>query len=202
MGVYDDYCLICGGPIRKPDDEFTILTKQEGKKYIKNNKLTIDTKFFKKECSDGEIEYTPFTFKYLKWIEQILVITNDGVFNTTLNEDGIYETDEKTYCSVKDLVKNKKLFNYEAGVVCHKMCYNIIKKQLRISIKYKDIENIIDNNSSILANKNVYGEMKKYSFSQFFNYFTCLIENPELLDIKNIKNIERILVIWKKIYKI
>lgn len=202
MGVYDDYCLICGGPIRKPDDEFTILSKQEEKKYIKNNKLIIDTKFFKRESNNREIKYTPSTIKYLKWVEKILVITNDGVFNTELSEDGIYNTDEKIYSSVKDLVKNKKLFNYDAGAVCHKLCYNIIKKQLGKSIKYKDIENIIDNNSSILKNKNIYGDMEKYISSQFFNYFTCLVEDPWLLDIKNTKNTKRILEIWKKIYKI
>lgn len=201
MGVYDDYCLICGGPIRAPEDEFTVLSKKEEKKYIKDNKLTVDTKFFKKESFDGDAAYTPFTLKYLKWVEKLLVITNDGVFNTEIEEDGVYKTDKKLYCSVKSLVKDKKLFNYSAGVVCHKVCYNIIKKELGISIKYKDIEKKIDNYLSVLKNKNVYKDMKKYSFTHFFEYFSCLIEDPWLLDIKNKKNIERILGIWRKILK-
>ena len=156
-----------------------------------------------------------------KWCDNIYLITdnkviknidnlNSGDYGSYQNKDSYYETQQFMWD------KNNR------ALICHKSCYDLINKELKYKLKIDDIKEKLNDNSLLQT----YGKVTdKYTGYQDFPWTAMILnEDPytnfEMIAIlnkklqinannlnflmnplKNVKNSQRILKIWKPIIK-
>ena len=94
----------------------------------------------------------------------------------------------------------------QAGIVCHKACWELLYKELGYKMKHSDVwpqqlfgTNLLKRNEYITIS---YGGMKSYH-DQFFDMYSCLGGTPWMVQDPRIctKNAKRILQIWKPLVR-
>lgn len=179
MGIWDEYCLICGGPLWN--------------NFIKG-----------KDMYD---EHTGLSHSIIKkdynWLNDLYLILSSGlIISTTV--DNHYESGEFKIKGKKYVITPLNYHNSNAGddygIVCHRDCYKLLSDKLNYELRFNNICRLLDTGNSLIKNKSGYGVMVKYQ-SQFFNYYDAHTQNAWLLEspLKNKKNMERILKMWGKI---
>lgn len=157
-----------------------------------------------------------------KWCDEILLITENQVININNLIEGDYG---RYYNKNKSYETQKFMWNDDnKSLVCHKSCYNLIYKKFKYKLKLDDIKNKL-NNYSLLSNYgpvvNKYIGYQEFPWtsmilnenSRFFtNFESIMIKNKKLKinnlninfltnPLKNKKNADRIINIWKPIIK-
>ena len=230
MGVHDSYCVICGITTTKipwykndidelkdilKSGEFRIPSKGKYPGRLGKKTKKIDSKLsenYKKYISDVKKLKSKF-----KWLDQIYLITDNKVIKNTNNlEVGDYGNFDK-YETHK--------FIWEDGVralVCHKSCYELLNKKLKYKLEINDVINKLDDHS-LLSNYGKYVTIftghQEFPWTamilnipNFINFENIMILNKKLeIDkntrnflfdpLKNKKNADRIINIWKPIIK-
>lgn len=90
----------------------------------------------------------------------------------------------------------------EHGIICHQVCYNLLRKHLNFNLKFAHVCRQLRDFSSILKRK--YPIIEKYSFDQEFNLDQCIKDGKGWLLLnpyKNKKNRDRILKMWRPLAK-
>lgn len=141
MGVWDQHCLVCGGPL------FLYHAPDEEDKLAKYNRL-----------KDNGID----------WLEDLLFISNreervtGGKMDS--NVGGEYVKDDVVYhVHPIDFQESK---DGEYGIIMHTNCFNCIKKHLHHEIRFADIARRLAEYDSTLSKHRYYPVAKKY-FGQF-----------------------------------
>lgn len=181
MGAWDEICLICGGPIKNPL-----------KKGFEVYNPKTDT-----------IHKSPKTHKGSEWLEDLILITYDdkhiNVKSNKYSDYGYFYHNNVKYIITsigwKD-IDGKKL---SIAIMVHKKCYNLIKRELKYTIKFDDIVNILDKTNNLIKNKKVYGIASKY-WGQMYDFFNVLKKDAWLLEMK-VDNRKRIISGWKPLIK-
>jgi hypothetical protein len=179
MGVWDEYCFVCGGPLRNP---FT-----KGKSVYDVDKKHHDVL---------EHSVTHTITKY-KWLDKLIVINSEEkiykVDGSTYGNYGVFELDN---VNLSVTPANWHECDYDYGVVCHVDCHKVINKVFGYKIMFANVCRLLRPFNSLL--KTNYREMQKYSGEQDFNAYDChthygwMLESP----LKNKRNCDRIVLIW------
>uniref|UniRef100_A0A6C0LJH8 Uncharacterized protein n=1 Tax=viral metagenome TaxID=1070528 RepID=A0A6C0LJH8_9ZZZZ len=169
MGVWDLYCVICGA--------------------------VCDRGGYTDE-DDNDIEHIVFKQKYA-WLDKIFILLehNDLVVSGEVNLGNSTLT-SKNYPIVETIRESTKKIPF--GVPCHKACHQLLKKYLKYNLKLSDIDKKLNWGGVTMLK---WGIMKRYH-SQFFDFHRLIDDNNEWLiesPLKNTKNRERILKLWKPI---
>lgn len=182
MGYWEEYCLICGGP-------------------LKNN-------FAKgKEIYDSETDTSStIIIKEYDWLNYLYFIQSNG---DILKTDGSAYTDngeivinKKAYV-ITPIHYHSKFKNAAGyGVICHQDCYDLLKTKLKYNLQFGDVCRLLGEYNCLLKQKSKYGAMEKYVW-QDFDYLRAHEENSYLLEspLINKKNQQRVLKIWTPLVK-
>lgn len=177
MGIWDEYCLICGGPIINYFDGNTVMYDDNDNEIICNKK-----------------EYN--------WLNNlILILSNEQIIKLTgkhYADSGKFVLNNKLYI-VTPINYHSKWINHDGyGVICHQDCYKLIEYNLHHKILFSNIAKLLHTGNCLLKNISKYKPMDKY-ISQLFDYYHADQQNKWLLDnpLKNNENKKRILNIWK-----
>ena len=188
MGIWDEYCLVCGGPLKNDLIKGEILYDTSDNEYI-----------------------VPKTMAEYNWLNKLYLISRSGVKIPA--EASQYES--SGYFVVNGLIftvtplnwhqnpylKNGKGFDY--GIVCHRACYNLLSQELHYGLIFGDVCRLLNENNCLLNPVSKYGKMAEY-IGQIFDIFKADVENNWLLSnpISNTENSERILKIWTPLVKV
>lgn len=178
MGIWDEYCLICGGPIRNDFDGVQEIYSDES-----------DTDYKAK-------------IKEYDWLNKLfLILSNNKIMkanNKQYNSYGEIVINRKVYTITP--------FNYHQdwkyvdgyGVVCHQDCYNLLEKSLKYELLFSDVCQLLAEGNSLLKQQSKYAPMNKY-ISQIFKFYYADRDNEWILEspLENSDNKKRILNIWK-----
>lgn len=199
MGVWDEFCLICAGPLRNKID-------QAFKPYSIKDKV-IDNHDYDK--------YKPIIKKLdsaCKWLDSLYIIssTEDKLQTIGKNytETGSFVVNNDVYIVTplnwhmeKQMVRIKNKFkdvdtNY--GVVCHQDCYNFLKKNLNYKLQFSDVSRLLAVNTCHLKKVKLYKPADKY-IDQDYDYVNAVKTDVWILfsPLKDKQNASRILRIWK-----
>ena len=155
MGFWDDYCIICGGPL-----------------------------------------YTYNKQKY-SWLKHIYGLSHTGkTYKLNRNKNDRFI---KTFAIHPYLWHSKKAKDY--GVVCHKICYHLLKKDLKLNLKFAHVCRKLRDGIALLKKR--YPIIYKYHL-QFFEIENCINDGKEWLLLnpyKCDKNRNRILKMWRPLAK-
>ena len=155
MGIWNEYCLICGGPI-------------------------INTFFIDNDKGKS----TKITKKEYDWMNKLFLISNDNkLLQTTGNvydSVGGFVIQSKYYI-ITPLNYHAGFDNDGYGLICHQDCYNLIKKKLNHELVFANVCRILSEGSSTLKQLSKYKPMDKY-INQFFEYSSAINEYPWLLN--------------------
>jgi hypothetical protein len=199
MGVWDEVCVVCAGPLRNKIDSafkpYTIKNKVIDKFDYENYKSVI--KKLETPCKwlenlyiiSSTEEKLPIIGKYYTETGSF-VINNDVYIVTPLNWNM-----EGVMVRIKGKFKDVKP---KHGIVCHQDCYNFIKKNLNYSIKFSDVSRLLADNACHLKKVTVYRPADKY-IGQDYDYVNAVKDNVWILfsPLKDKQNASRILEIWK-----
>lgn len=180
MGIWDEYCVICGGPLMNM--------------YKKGRKIYDPT-------TDSEIQIIR---SGCDWLEKVMMITSDNqtIRNCKWNSmsSDIVNCGQKKYV-ITPVNYHARLYDQDGyGVVCHNDCYELIETKLKHKLVFANVCRMLDKLNCLLKKKSAYGKITKY-YSQFFDYYTANKENSWLLQspLSNKENRERILKSWTKL---
>lgn len=177
MGVWDEYCVICGGPLRND--------------YIKGEILH--------DFGDNdeiEIEVDETNHKY-DWLGKLYIITSEehivSANHSQYDQSGSFDIGNTNYVIARPLWHSAIKYGDGYGYVCHKDCYHFIDNHFRHKLQFGDLCR-----SEYKYSK--YGLMKKY-MRQDFRFFTVNRDNPWLIEspLYNNMNASRIISIWTKL---
>jgi hypothetical protein len=186
MGVWTEFCLCCGLAFDTYNESFlTQVYDEESLKILINTKLpntrwlhnAIGINRFEKIVPLGQYDdYGGFESKH-------------GIFNTITNI--VNENYEK---------------NQDYGIVCHRVCYDIIRKYLFATLSFNVIWPMLlkQKNLGNMLTSLKYGIVKKYDNQDFDlpqlvqDHNEWMLENP----LKSTKSRDRILKIMKPLSKI
>lgn len=176
---WDSYCCICGNSCKNVDIEYLTELFEVYNEYTKNkNVIKIDILEIKN------------IVKKLKWTKKTFSLLPTNI---------IYNSTNKIECENYLPFKDSSYFddNILNGVLIHQDCWNFIKNNYNIELKYKDLPiRYIDNDKNPPLYNINYGEITKY-WSQDFMYDELYLDkniymlDSPLLNI-NKKNIIRI----------
>ncbi len=188
MGVWDEYCVLCAGPIR--------------------NHLQ---KGWPANFETGEL--LKKTRNEYNWLEKLYIVTNSekvlkingtsydnsGAF--IIKKDSKYPPNPNNLCIITPDLWHEYLSGNKYGIVCHQDCYHLIETKLHHKIQFANICRLLAELNCVLKSKSKYGLIKKYSFRQDFDWFNADKENSWLLQspLKNKDNATRILSTWKSL---
>jgi hypothetical protein len=168
MGVWSDYCLVCGGPFRNTCWD---------------------------EDGDDEIDYPELAWLCQSYtIDQDEGLHKTGLIDcgTPHLDNGSTETNFHT-CPMNWEDGD----DFKPAVACHRICYKLIKKELGYRIKFSDVKDLLDDLLCVFADKKSYGRMHKYSFGQEFESEAFTKDKWLLTDpTTNEKNKARIIKTW------
>lgn len=178
MGVWDQYCLICG-------------VTASSMQYIYRS---------------DEIVRAQCESKNYKWLKNILIITNmEKIIETSsenYNNYGGYTVGKTTY-NVSPVgwhlvSEPSEILNDKYGIACHKNCYSLLKDKLNYKLRFGDVCKFLDPITGILKS----GYIAKY-IRQDFPVIEVLGELPWIMEnpLSNRKNSARICKIWKPLIK-
>jgi len=186
MGIWDVYCVICGGPTRNDFKKGTYLSSPKGEMTVQK------------------------TITKYNWLDKLVLISStEEVINTTsgdYNDSGEFELDINYVVAPLNWPSGDDFDDTDTdereAVLCHKACYNYLKAKLGYTLKFSDICRLLSTSDNFFKNKSGYGLNKKY-FSQFYDYYGAYNENSWLLEepTKNKENGDRILDMWKPLAK-
>ncbi len=175
MGIWDEYCLVCAGPLYNAFNGRIEI-------YDKND---TPHKIAKKEYD---------------WLNETVVITSE---NEVIN-NCTWLTDSCSEAKCKNKVYTITPINYHAGfnvdgygIICHEACYKLIESKLKHKIIFSDVCRKLAVNNCIMKKKSIYGKITKYH-SQFFDFYSAYDENSYLLEnpTNNKENQKRIIDGW------
>ena len=142
MGVYDIFCLVCGGPPSTP---------------------TLDT------CPELIRALGNAYSQEVAWLEQYVGVPADGalVENLSYDNGGAYELPEggsKLFHAYHPNYAAGEVFEDDLhGLTCHMACYHLLHEKLNYKLQFEDVWPILERNpqpSECLQND--YGGITKY----------------------------------------
>lgn len=176
MGVWSDYCLICGGPFRNTYDN------EDGE-----------------EINDPKFEWLNYSYLITydeKKIETRLVDCGKGY-----NNDGAeleYNVCPFLWDTKDNKRKKKKKLTDVRAICCHRTCHNLLNQKLGYDLKFSDVFDKLCAGISVLKDTTLYGKMTEYSFGQDFEEKAYTNESWLLEDpFYNKENEKRIMDAWK-----
>jgi hypothetical protein len=177
MGNWDEYCIICGGPIENQFEKDNILES------YKNN---VNYKVKK-------------TIKEYKWLSKLYLITNENKIIKTTDDNytgnGSFMINGKEYIITSINFFEKK--NTLRGICCHVDCYKLLQQEFDYKLNYHDVYSMLRKTYNLL--KKHYGIVEKYTGHQFYSHIEVHLHDKYLLEspLKNEKNAKRIIKYWK-----
>jgi hypothetical protein len=180
MGIWEEYCFICAGPLRNDLVKGKYVMETEKNNHYEHLVETTITKY--------------------NWLNKLLIIGSD---------EKIYRTDSSHYTEHGSFIINKlpitvTPLNWHSpsndyGIVCHADCYKSIYKLLEYKLMFANVCRLFRKYNCVL--KKNYKQMEKYTGVQFFDIYRCHTRDPWLLEspTKNIKNRYRIYLFWKNL---
>ena len=179
MGVWDEYCVICGGPLR--------------------NFFTKGREMYSEDTNNFFI--IPKTITKYNWLNKLYIITsveeNIKALGEQYTEYGEFKVKNNLYIITPMNWHNDSFKNIKGyGTVCHRDCYELLIKELDYFLSFSNICRLLKGENNLLRKR--YGAMDKY-IGQDYDYYSANKENSWLLEspLKNIRNKDRILNIWK-----
>jgi hypothetical protein len=179
MGIWDETCLICGGPLYNAFN---------GKKEVIYIKKDLVIKQLKKEYN---------------WLDDIIIITNENKIINNCEWDPIES--EQVKCKNKKYIINPLHYYSDFdvdgyGIACHEACYKLIKTKLKHNLIFSDVCRKMADNACLMKKKSIYGIINKYQ-SQFFDFYEADQQNSWLLQnpINDKQNQKRIIDGWSKL---
>ena len=173
MGVWADYCIICGGPY-----------SNRAYKYNKESA----------EYDGMEVE-----IKECIWLTKSYTIDHKERKHSTNQVDcGVpYVGNTSTTFSTCPLLWIEREGIIPA-IACHRQCYKLLVSKLDYKLKFGDVKCLLDDLIGVLKEKEKYGLMYAYSFDQEFDSSSFFIDKWLLEDPnENKENSKRILKIWE-----
>jgi hypothetical protein len=201
MGVWEEFCIICAGPLRyKTDFAIEIYEKDEEER----DKLKTISKKLKPQC---------------KWLNKLYIISNnETIIKTTGNkytDYGSFVVRKNTEYLVTpfswhtnpnklNIIKNAKLIDGHMpyGIVCHQECYNFLQKRLNYKLQFADVSRLIANDNCHLNKIKLYAPGDKH-IKQWYDYAEAFRLNIWVLlsPFKDKQNSSRLLKIWSPLVK-
>jgi len=178
MGVWDEYCLICAGPLHNP-------FKKGGSIYDSGKMVKINK-----------------TNREYNWLNDLFLITSEEKILKTkgsdYNDSGSFIIEKKKYIITPANWHSEYEDNEGYGIICHQDCYNYLNINFNYELHFSDICRNLSEFNCLLKSESKYGVMKKY-LGQDFDYFNANENNSWLLmsPLKNKENASRITKIWK-----
>lgn len=177
MGVYDVYCLLCGGPIGWSGELHT---------------------------DDGEEIYVSDKKGEFTWLNKLYLIPIEGekieVLARNYDQCGGFDVNNERYEVTPmgwedcDSIKS---------IICHVDCYKSLTDITKLPINFNMVNKIeMDQCNCLLKNKSHYGyKMKNYTGEQDAPYYDMYYNDKWLLEspLNNEINKNRIHDIWKNI---
>ena len=175
---WDTYCCICGNSCKNVDIEYLTELFEVYNEYSKKNLIKIDIVEIKN------------IVKNLKWTKKTFSLQPTNI---------IYNSTNKIDCEDYLPFKNSSYLYDDIlnGVLIHQDCWNFVKNNYNIELKYKDLPvRYLDSDKNPPLSNIDYGEITKY-LSQDFSYDELYVDNNTyMLDSPllktNKKNIDRI----------
>ncbi len=156
-------------------------------------------------------------YKELKWLSIIIGIDKDDTITKLKDEDNgkwsISGTKDDFHTYVSEY--NNKIIRNPFGIVCHKVCHNLLKSSLNYKVKFSDIYEMYKN-PKYMSEKLTYffktrptNYFNKIDYGKIVNYYGNLFHLEKLINdgnqwmislpLTNKKNSDRIVNIWKNI---
>jgi len=197
MGVWSNFCIVCGGPYRNEfeiNDDYNKMFNKFQKKY---------PSILKHDDGTWNLELNADN-----WVENIYIVTLNGkLINVTNVDCGEATYNNKIYiatpCNWED---NDKL----NGISCHCDCYKFLQDSFSYNLlptkdcKLKNINLDIDDMTACFDSE-LYAPMDIFSFGQEFECtsnklikYMWLFESP----LKHGKNRDRLVKMWEQILNI
>jgi len=175
------------------------LMEDEHKKFIR--KINNIERNYNKLVQLNNLNYNvPKIYKKsdIEWLKDCYsLLSNNTIHKKAIVEDCDEHFDETEY----KYFSHKYRFNQVLEV--HKLCYNIIKDEAKIKLKYSDFINSSGKKSIYLLNYVNYGLIEKYTTQEFIWNMQKLATNKKLRDLllnplKNKENKTRLLKLFKQ----
>ena len=189
MGCWDEFCAVCGGPTKRPNDPNDLAEElgvpPDDKRALKRVVKIMNDSAWLDECvaatkKDGPIVLGLYT-EYGSWETpggiEVQSRTIQEVSKTNLPDDEVY------------------------GVVYHASCGELLESKLGYTLRFDDVWPLLVM-SGVLRGA-TYGGIKPYQ-GQEFHYAECITDKHEawLRDpTKDAVNAARILKVWKPLVK-
>ena len=204
MGCYDIFCFICGNTCHSYDksniEYIEELYNQEKDKKIRNKYYEA---IFKKIDTDHTYMKKMYNFaKETQWLNNSTFLTNtDKVIHNCREVDcNIVFKDKKQNEYYQDIhydiyteIENKP----KNGIFLHNDCWNFIKKNYKIELKYSDVPIIVAPRKYNKINEKIkYDIIEKY-WSQIFKFEELFIDSHKYMSISPLKDAKNALRIKK-----
>lgn len=210
MSMWDEYCLVCGGP---PSVFFDEVVDMEGEEVEKTEKDLLQ----------------PIVATDFKWLEEFVGISHTedviplssyngyGAFSTNTAHDlardeGKYNNIFRIGCRNDDNKNNNDNGVDEFGVTkqelhgyaCHVRCFTLLQRELGYTLRYHDVRPLLEDSAIYALNKfawSDYGGFSEYQ-DHSFGRETQLVEDGKLWMLEDptaisSTNAQRILGLWR-----
>ena len=211
MSMWDEYCLVCGGP---PSVFFDEVVDAEGEEVAKKTETDL---------------LQPIVAADFKWLEEFVGISHTediiplnsyngcGAFNTNTAHD--MARDEEKYnkifrigCGNDDNKNNNETGIDEVaaaeqelhGYACHVKCFTLLQRELGYTLRFRDVRPLLEDSAIYALNKfawSDYGGFSEYQ-DHSFGRETQLVEDGKLWMLEDptgiaSANARRILELWR-----
>ena len=179
MGEWDDACVICGGP------------PSYGHSAPEHETEWLDSCLGITEASTEPVQLGPYNGSGS--------YGDDGDFVSHAVWSAFHP---EKFGVPRNPYQDYQPWYRQAGIVCHKACWELLYKELGYKIKYSDVWPLQRFGSNLLEGPYSYGGMTTY-YDQFFFVDSCLHNTPWMLQdpCTCTRNAKRILQIWQPIVK-
>ncbi len=204
MGCYDLFCFICGNPCHSYDTSNVkyieeLYHQEKGKK----TRDKYNEAIFKKIDADDKYIKKMYDFaKETQWLNDCTFLTNTNkvihhcretncniVFKDKKKNEYYQDIHHEIYTEIENKDKN--------GIFLHNDCWNFVKKNYKIELKYSDVPIIVAPCKYNKINEKVkYNEIEKY-WSQLFKFEELCMDENQYMSISPIKNDKNALRIKK-----
>lgn len=192
MTIWDEYCIVCHGPLYNQLRKGNIVTNISCFK-------DVDSEIFQLQSGDDYL--VTETQEQYDWLNKLYGIsTTDKVirFNSWhYTGNGAFKIKQDLYFIIngseyKPIKENTKI---NVGIVCHTECYKFLKAN-GYDLKFSKLDKNSSNNC--MFNKQQYGYITRYC-KKFFNFYESCMSKGWMLEspLINKKNADRIKKIWK-----
>lgn len=213
MSMWDEYCLVCGGP---PSVFFDEEIDTEGEEVGKPEKESLE----------------PIVAADFKWLQEFVGIshTEDIIPLSSYNGYGAFSTNTTVHEMARDEEKCQNIFRIGSrsnddenknknkngadelvatkqelhGYACHVKCFTLLQRELGYTLRYHDVRPLLEDSAIRALNKFVWSDYGGFSEYQdhSFGRETQLVEDGKLWMLEDptatsSANARRILELWR-----